>query len=84
MSDARFAPLPPPKRTATFAWRGHVYDVNLDTRALNCPNCGMRMFLPHSVVADTTGLATISPSVVCPTEHGGCGWHVVIQEGNAV
>lgn len=82
----RFLPLKAPQRAATFVWEGRVCSIDLDTRCLNCPKCGMRMFLPHNLTTETEGggLATVSPSVVCPPEHGGCGWHLVIQQGNAV
>lgn len=81
--DERFRPLPEPKRAAHFAWGGKVVTVNLDTKTLNCPACGMRMYLPHSLLSED-GRATVAPSVVCPAQHGGCGWHVVITEGTAI
>lgn len=81
----RFLPLKEPRRAATYAWEGRVYSIDLDTRCMNCPRCGMRMHLPHDLTTEEGGvLATVSPSVVCPPEHGGCGWHVIIQRGNAV
>ena len=72
------------RRVATFVWQGRVFEVDLDTKVMNCPQCGLRFFLPHDLLVGGDGLATVSPSVVCPEQHGGCGWHVVIQRGNAV
>lgn len=71
-------------RAATYAWNGKVYEIDLATKQMNCPNCGLRFFLPHTLIEEGDHLATVSPSVVCPPEHGGCGWHVVIQRGNAI
>lgn len=80
-----FRPLKPAKRAATFVWDGKVFEINLDGKTMNCPRCGMRFYLPHNLVTEQGGtLATVSPSVVCPEQHGGCGWHVVINAGNAV
>lgn len=84
MADHR--PLKPALRAATFVSRGKVFEVNLDTKQMNCPNCGLRMWLPHDLLTEPPegGIATASPSVVCPPDHGGCGSHVVIQRENAV
>ena len=83
-TDARFAPLPTPKRAASFAWNGRVIEVDLDTKTFHCPNCGMRLYLPHDLIASGGVVETVSPSVICSPQYGGCGWHVVITKGNAV
>lgn len=74
----------PPLRAATFVWQGKVVEVDLDTREFQCPQCGMYSHLPHTLIADGQGFATISPSVVCEPSFGGCGWHVVINGGTAL
>lgn len=78
---------------AWFRWRGQQYPIRMDCEKplIGCPQCGDgvpcdgeprdEMWLGHQVMVAADGAATVTPSVVCPR---GCGWHVVITNGEAV
>jgi len=70
-------------RPAVFEWQGRQCALDLDTKTMNCPRCGLRIFLNHTVSQDTSGALNVSPSIVCPPAHGGCSWHVTISNGRA-
>jgi hypothetical protein len=80
---SHYAPIKAPKRAAHFVWKGKVMQIDLDTKMFNCPQCGLRLHLPHHMTTDERGLS-VYPSVVCDPAYGGCGWHHYITHGQAI
>jgi hypothetical protein len=50
-------------------WKGSV------TIYVSCPKCGLIAALDHQVADD----GTVTPSLVCPEDEGGCGWHDTVR-----
>ncbi len=75
----RVTVVAPRRRWRTPAY-GELWKPSEDSEhwLMGCPACGLVAFLSHDVKVKD-GLATITPSVVCPEP--GCGAHYHVVDG---